>query len=64
MNNIEQWYLKKLFKREVIQSPEHRNNILKLYTMIVEAARNEFTEDNKSTLDSFLKEIHQEALDS
>ena len=63
MSKLELWFIKRIIKRQVLQGA-HRRRIFNLYAMIVDAARDEFKEDNKPTLDSFLKEIHQEALDS
>lgn len=63
MDKLELWFMLRIIKREVIQGG-HRRKIFNLYAMIVDAARQEFTEDNKASLDGFLKEIHQEALDS
>ena len=64
MNTIERWFLKRIIRREVFQGATHRRRIFNLYAMLVDAARDEFTEDNKQTLDNFLKEIHQDALNS
>ncbi len=47
----------------VIQSSEHRSNVIIYYSVIVKAARRQFTEDNKPTLDAFLTECHRIALD-
>jgi hypothetical protein len=63
MNKFEEWILNRTIRREVIQG-NHKRKIFNLYAMIIDAARDEFTEDTKPTLDSFLKEIHQDALDS
>jgi hypothetical protein len=63
MSKFELWFIKRVIRRQVIQG-NHRRRIFNLYAIIVDAARGEFTEDNKPTLDSFLKKIHQEALDS
>jgi len=64
VNKFETWFFKRVISRELIQGPEHRRNIVSLYGMIVYAARDEFKEDNKPSLDSFLSEAHQEALDN
>jgi len=53
--------LKKIAKRIVCQSPQHANNITMYYQILVEAARNEFREDNDTTLDVFLIEQHRNA---
>ena len=64
MTKFEMWFLKRVIRKQVIQSEHHDRRITNLYTMIVDAARKEFYEDNKPTLDDFLKELHQKALDT
>ncbi len=61
MTKLQVWLLKKIVKQVVIQG-YHKRRIIEFYGILVDAARNEFTEDNKPTLDCFLKECHQEAL--
>jgi hypothetical protein len=61
MTKIEKWFLKRIAKKVVIQG-NHKNEIIKFYGFLIKTARNEFTEDNKYSLDSFLKECHLEAL--
>ena len=63
MNRLELWFVRHLINREVIQGA-HRRRIIRLYSLITEAARNEFKEDNKPTLDSFLEECHKASLDA
>ena len=63
MNKLQLWFLKKTADQLVIQGFHHRQRIIKYFSILVNAARNEFTEDNKPTLDCFLKECLQEALD-
>ena len=58
MTRFERWMLKRITKRIVIQSHEHRNNIIEYYNIIYDAVKKEFYEDNKITLDSFLSECH------
>ena len=62
MNWFERWFLKRLCKKLVIQGPAHRRNIIEYYSIMQEAAKKEFYEDNKPTLDSFLEECHKESL--
>lgn len=62
MNKIESWFLKRIFKREVKQG-HHYRRIVDLYSMITEAARAEFTEDNIPTLNQFLIDAHKDSLD-
>ena len=61
MSKVERYIMRRIIRRLVIQGA-HRSRILSLYVMIVEATRDEFTEDNKPTLDAFLLGLHQEAL--
>ena len=53
------WIAKKL----VIQSHEHQRNITIYYRIINDAARDQFREDNKPTLDDFLEECHRDSLE-
>lgn len=56
MTRFEKWFLRRVFKREVLQGGDHPARISNLYAMIRQAARDEFTEDNDITLDTFLLE--------
>lgn len=56
MSWFERWVLRRIFKRLVLQSPQHENNITKVYELMREACEKEFTEDNCPTLDAFLME--------
>lgn len=56
MTRFERWYIKRIFKREVVQGFDHDKRIQNLYQMIRDAAADEFTEDNESTRDSYLLE--------
>ena len=51
------WMCRKLVK----QGSLHRPRIIAYYRIMREAAESEFTEDNKPTLDAFLRECHSEA---
>jgi len=53
--------LKKIASRIVVQSHEHRENIIRFYRTLVEEAMEQFREDNRPTLEWFLKECHEEA---
>jgi len=64
MNRCEKWKLSKIAKRAVIQSENHTSNIEEYYAILVRAARKEFSEDNLVTLNDFLSELHQKALDN
>jgi len=61
MNRFEKWFIKRVFEREVIQGYDHDKRISNLYGMVREACRNEFIEDNKPTLDAFLREQFERA---
>ena len=60
MNRFEAWMLKRLVAREVCQGFDHRNNLITLHSVIRDAVRDEFTEDNVLTTNAFLNEIAQE----
>lgn len=62
MTRFEQWYIKRILKREVRQGFDHQRNITNLYTLIREAAENEFYEDNIPTLNSALREWFEDSL--
>lgn len=54
-----EWIAKKI----VIQSDQHKSNIIRYYKILTDAARDQFSEDNKITLDDFLTECHQKSLE-
>lgn len=62
MTPIEQWYIRRIIKREVRQDYDHPQKITNLYRMIREAAENEFTEDNIPTLNSALTDWFNDSL--
>lgn len=53
------WITKKI----VIQGFDHRQNIIDYFEILNDAARNEFVEDNKCSLDSFLKDCYENSLE-
>ncbi len=55
--------LKWIARKIVVQSYCHENNIIMYYKIVTDAAREEFREDNKFTLDHFLSECHRKSLD-
>ena len=61
MTRFQKWILLKIVKKVVIQG-DHRRRIIEFYSFLIDAARREFTEDNKPTLNNFLEECHREAL--
>ena len=52
--------LKWICRKIVIQSYEHKNNIIEYYKIIYNVSKNEFYEDNKLTLNYFLQECFDE----
>jgi len=62
MNKFEKWLLKRLAQRLVVQGYGHGANITEYYRVINDAARREFNEDNKPTLDSLLSDCHRDSL--
>lgn len=60
---ISKYILEILAERLVIQGPWHTERITEYFTILIQAARNEFTEDNKPTLEYFLKECFDDALE-
>lgn len=63
MNWFERWIIERVLYRIVVQGPNHQQNVTGFYKLVADAARNEFTEDNKPTLDHFLTECHKDSLD-
>ena len=61
MTKFQQRRLRKIAKRAVTQG-DHRRRIVEFYEELVKAARVEFYNDSKPTLDDFLRECHEEAL--
>jgi hypothetical protein len=51
--------LEKICNELVRQGPLHKSRIIEYYRIMYLAARQEFTEDNKATLDGFLEECHK-----
>jgi hypothetical protein len=64
MEWIKLWLLERIIREMVVQGFDHQRNVVKIYYIVAESCRDEFTEDNKPTLDSFLIEAHREALDA
>lgn len=56
MRNEYKLALKYICKKLVKQGFDHENDIKEYYKIIVDAAREEFIEDNKPNLDAFLQE--------
>ncbi len=62
ITNTQLFILKWIAKKIVIQSYDHKYNIIDYYRVLNDAARDEFREDNKPTLDDFLSECHKISL--
>ena len=62
LSKLQIWLLKKIFTKSVVQGFDHKNNITNIYRLLYKAAQDQFTEDNKPTLDHFLNECFQEGL--
>lgn len=62
MTKFEQWFLRRVIRKEVRQGYDHALRITQLYAMIREAAEQEFTEDNIPTLNDFLTERFNHSL--
>ena len=57
----ERQQLKNLVRKVVIQG-NHKYRITEYNKILIDAARKEFTEDNKPTLNGFLEDCHKDAL--
>ncbi len=55
MTRFERCMLKRIAKRLVVQGPDHKHNICEYYNIMAKAADLEFTEDNRPTLNAFLR---------
>lgn len=56
------WILKKII-RDVVSQGRQDEKIIAFHGHLITAARDEYTEDTKPTLDDFLKEMHDKALE-
>jgi hypothetical protein len=61
MTRIEKWLLQRIIRRNVRQGPDHLSNITGVYCMVQVACQDEFTEDNRFTIDAMLKECYERA---
>jgi hypothetical protein len=62
MNRFFKFLLKYICRRIVIQGWNHKQNIIEYYSILADAAREEFTEDNDVTLNEFLSVCHKISL--
>lgn len=56
MTRFQQWMLRGILREVVRQDGYQEQKITRLYAQIREAAEQEYYEDNKPTIDSFLTE--------
>jgi len=63
MNKLERWVLRSITRRAVIQGHDHARNIEEYFSIIVKEAREQFTEDNKPTIDGFLRDRFERSLE-
>jgi uridine kinase len=61
LNRFEKWMLRRIARKTVTQG-HHQYKMVDYYKALIYAARKQFTEDNKPTLDAFLNECHKEAM--
>jgi hypothetical protein len=62
LNFFEKWMLKRIAKKAVLQSYDHKKNIETYYQVIVDAAKKEFNEDNEVTICGLLSDCHKKSL--
>lgn len=62
MNWFERWILKGIIRKQVRQDYDHPEKIEALFSSIIQAARDEFTEDNRATQDEYLTDWFKNAL--
>jgi len=61
MTRFKKWIIYKIFAEEVVQGYFHEQNIINIFRMLRQACKNEFTEDNESTLNNFLFECFEKS---
>lgn len=62
MTKFEQWYLKRIIKREIVRDYYQDSRIYDLYAMIIKECRDQFSDSSKTLLDQYLKRLHNQAL--
>lgn len=60
VTKFQEWMLRHMFRRLVVQGG-HRQNIIKIYSILKDAVNDEFTEDSYTGRQSFCEECHAEA---
>jgi hypothetical protein len=63
MNKFQQWYMKRIIKKEIVQGQWHFARTEAMMTMIIEAWRKEFNEDNLPTTKAILHECLESAIE-
>ncbi len=61
MNKFHKWLLKRIAKDVVVQG-NHVKRVEEFNKILIDAAREQFTEDNKPTVDMFLRTCFELAL--
>ena len=63
MNRFQRWYMKRIIKKEIVQGQWHFARTEAMMTMIIEAWRKEFNEDNLQTTKAILHECLESAIE-
>jgi len=58
MNRFEQWFVKRIFAKAVIQGG-HQERITEIYRLLRDVTEDQFTEDNQPTIDDALRECFE-----
>ena len=64
MTPLERLLMMRVIRKEVRQGYDHPARIAALFGLVIEAARDEFTEDNRATSREYLTEWFNHALDA
>jgi predicted ATPase len=62
MSKLFRFLLKYICRRIVIQGHNHKSNIIEYFSILADAVKEEFTEDNNVTLNEFLSVCHKISL--
>lgn len=63
MNTFQRWYMKRIIKKEIVQGHWHFARTEAMMTMIIDAWRKEFNEDNLPTTKAILHECLESAIE-
>lgn len=61
ITKFQTWLLRTMFRNLFLQGRHHENNIIAVYSIVTDVAREEFSEDNQPTLNDFLEDCHKAA---